>query len=165
VRIGLFFTTALSLNWLIGAGSYLLLPSLGPFQADPATFAMLPHTTVSHLQTWLLGQRHDFLLNPGLAGSAQSIGAFASLHMSIYATGAIAAHLLALPRRVTGTLWVLTALTAMATIYWGWHYLLDDVGGLVIAGASLALSRMLTGFDLRTARARRRVPATTPRIA
>jgi hypothetical protein len=165
VRIGLFFTTALSLNWLIGAGSYLLLPSLGPFHADPAMFATLPDTTVAQLQTWLIGQRHDFLQNPGRPGSAQSIGAFASLHMSIYATGAIAAHLVALPRRVTGILWLLTALTAMSTIYFGWHYLLDDVGGIAIALVSLALARGLTGFDLRTARERRRMPATAPRIA
>jgi hypothetical protein len=161
VRIGLFFTCALSLNWLIGAGSYLLLPSLGPFQADPNTFATLPATTVTDLQTWLLEQRHDFLANPDLPGSAQSIGAFASLHMSIWSTGAITAHLLGLPRKITAALWVLTGLTAMATIYWGWHYLLDDVGGIVIAVAALALARVLTGIDLRTARERRRTPASS----
>ena len=161
VRIGLFFTCALSLNWLIGAGSYLLLPSLGPFQADPGTFANLPPTTVTDLQTWLLDQRHDFLAHPDVPGTAQSIGAFASLHMSIWSTGAITAHLLALPRKVTALLWVLTALTALATIYWGWHYILDDVGGLVIAVAALALARVMTGIDLRTARERRRAPASS----
>lgn len=166
VRIGLFFTCALSLNWLIGAGSYLLLPALGPFHADPGTYATLPGTAVTELQTWLTEQRAAFLAHPDVPGSAQSIGAFASLHMSIYCTGAVAAHLLGLPRRVIAALWVLTALTALSTIYWGWHYLLDDVGGIVIAGASLALARVITGFDLRRVRERRRVPAATaPELA
>ena len=29
--------------------------------------------------------------------------------------------------------WVLFALTVAATIYFGWHYVLDDIAGLVIA--------------------------------
>ena len=165
VRVGLFFCTALSLNWLVGAGSYLLLPSLGPVYADPGTYAALPATPVDELQTWLIEQRTTFLADPSVAGSAQSIGAFASLHMSIYCTGAVAAHLLALPRRVTVTLWVLTGLTAMSTIYFGWHYLLDDAGGVVIAVTSLALARVLTGFDLRKARESRRVTAPAPERA
>ena len=50
LRGGLFFATALSANWLIGAGSYFLLPSLGPVYYDPGTFASLPHSEVTHLQ-------------------------------------------------------------------------------------------------------------------
>ena len=48
--------------------------------------------------------------------------------------------------------WVLFALTVVATIYFGWHYVLDDLAGLVIAVAALALAWALTGIDLRTAR-------------
>ena len=48
----------------------------------------------------------------------------------------------------------------MATLYFGWHYVLDDVAGLVIAITSLGLARALTGFELHTAR--RRVPAPQP---
>jgi membrane-associated phospholipid phosphatase len=165
VRIGLFFTTALSLNWLLGAGSYLLLPSLGPFHADPGTFATLPHTTVTDLQTWLVDQRRTFLSDPATPGTAQSIGAFASLHMSIYCTGAVTAHLLGLPRAVRATLWILTGLTAMSTIYFGWHYVLDDVGGLVIAFAALALASVICGYDVRSVRRARRLPARAPEPA
>ena len=66
---------------------------------------------------------------------------------------------------MTAALWVLTALTAIATIYWGWHYILDDVGGLVIAVAALALARVITGIDLRTARERRRSTAASSSAA
>ena len=50
LQAGLFYVTALSLNWALAAGSYFLLPSLGPIYADPAGFADLPATAVSHLQ-------------------------------------------------------------------------------------------------------------------
>ena len=33
LRAGLFYTTAQSINWLLGAASYFLLPSLGPIYA------------------------------------------------------------------------------------------------------------------------------------
>ena len=149
---GLFYATALSLNWIVGAGSYFVLPSLGPFMADPAVFASLPNTAVGDLQSWLVDERATFLSNPDAPGAAQSIGAFASLHVSIFVTGAITAHLLGLPRAVKVTLWTMTALTVLSTIYFGWHYILDDLGGAVIAAMALATARALTGFDLATAR-------------
>ena len=45
------------------------------------------------------------------------------------------------------TAWALLVLTSLSTIYFGWHYLLDDVGGLVIGVMALAMARALTGFD------------------
>jgi hypothetical protein len=159
-RPGLFFVTALSLNWVLAAGSYFLLPSLGPVYAQPENFADLPSTGVSHLQTALIEGRTEFLQDPAAAGAAQSIGAFASLHVSIFFTAALAAHVLGAPRRVRGAVWALFALTVLATLYFGWHYVLDDVAGMVIAITSLALASALTGFELRTAR--RRVPAPQP---
>lgn len=151
LQAGLFYATAQSLNWVLGAASYFLLPSVGPIYFDPGTFASLPVSEVSRLQNVLLDQRIDFLADPA-AGGAQSIAAFGSLHVSILFTGAVAAHLLGVGRNLRMVVWVLTGLTAAATIYFGWHYLLDDVGGIVIALLALALSRALTGFDLGLAR-------------
>ena len=42
----------------------------------------------------------EFLADPAVAGTAQSIGAFSSLHVSIFFTAALAAHLLGINRRV-----------------------------------------------------------------
>jgi hypothetical protein len=151
LQAGLFYATAQSLNWLLGAASYFLLPSLGPIYFDPAAFAHLPATGVSDLQALLLDQRVEFLRNPDL-GLAQSIGAFASLHVSIFFTGVLAAHLLGFGRTVRIGAWVLLGLTTIATIYLGWHYVLDDVGGVILGALALVLARALTGFDLRTAR-------------
>jgi hypothetical protein len=163
LQAGLFYATAQSLNWLLGAVSYFLLPSLGPVYAEPGLFSHLPASGVTQLQTFLIEQRSDFLADPS-AVAAQSIGAFASLHVSIFFTGALAAHLLGFGRTVRIGAWFLLGLTTTATIYLGWHYILDDVGGLVLGAMAFALAAALTGFDLRAARqpARLSTPSPTP---
>ncbi len=155
LRGGLFYATALSLNWLLGAVSYFLLPSLGPVYAEPGAFSALAGTDAGRLQAILLEQRTEFLHDP-VFGTAQSIGAFASLHVSIFLTAALAAHLLGLRRSVKVVAWILVALTVGATIHLGWHYVVDDLGGVVIAVLALALARALTGVDLRAVRQRGR---------
>jgi membrane-associated phospholipid phosphatase len=147
-RAGIFYVTALSLNWGLGAASYFVFPSLGPIYAEPSAFADLPSTRAGGLQDVLLRQRLEFLRDPAAAGVHQGIGAFASLHTSIVFTAAVAAHLLGLDRRLKIGLWALFGLTTLATIYLGWHYVLDDVAGLVIALAALALAAALTDFKL-----------------
>jgi PAP2 superfamily len=151
LQAALFYATALSVNWVFGAGSYFLLPSLGPVYAEPSAFSGLPHSEVTRLQDLLLDQRVAFLSHPATA-TPQSIAAFASLHISMSLTAVLAAHLLGLGRRLKIGLWIWLALTTTATVYLGWHYVLDDLGGLVIAVAALAVARALTGIDPRRAR-------------
>ena len=147
----LFFTTALSLNWLIGIGSYFLLPSLGPAFADPGAFAALPHSQVTNLQQMLLDDRSGFLRNTD-TGTPQAIAGFASLHIAMSFSSVVVAHWLRLHRRLKVALWIWLLLTTVATIYHGWHYVLDDVAGLLIGLISLALARLLTDYDVRAAR-------------
>jgi len=149
LRGGLFYVTALSMNWPLGAASYLLVPALGPVYATPGNFADLPASGASALQSVLLDLRLDFLRDPVAAGAAQSIAAFASVHVSMIFTAAVAAHLLGLARRVRIGLWILLALTIVATIYLGWHYVVDDVAGVLIGLVALALAYVLTGFERR----------------
>ncbi len=157
LRAGLFYVTAASINWPLGAASYLLLPALGPVYAAPAGFTDLPASEVSYLQGLLLAQRLEFLRDPAAADAHQSIAAFGSLHVSIIFTAAVAAHMLGQGWRLRIGLWVMFALTAIATIYLGWHYVVDDLAGLVIGLTALAVARVLTGFEPRTAR-RLRIP-------
>jgi len=147
---GIYYATALSINWTIGAASYFLIPALGPIYYAPAAFADLPETHASHLQGVLLEQRRDFLADPSAPGVAQNIAAFASLHCSLLFTAALAAHLIGVARWVRAVLWVLFGLSALATVHLGWHYVVDDVAGVLIALVALALARVLTGFEPRT---------------
>ena len=160
LQAGIFYTTAQSINWLLGAASYFLLPSLGPVYATPDFFAKLPVSGVTQLQDLLLDQRVEFLRDP-VAGTAQSIAAFSSLHVSIFFTAALAVHLLRLERSVKLAAWILLGLTVASTIYLGWHYVLDDVGGLILGAIAIALACVLTGFDVRGAR---RPSASTPKL-
>ena len=150
LRLSLFYATALSVNWVLGAATYLLLPALGPVYAYPSDFAALPHTEVTRLQELLMDQRVGFLADP-TTGTPQAIAAFASLHIAMSFTALIAAYVLALGRRMKIALWSWLIITWIATIYLGWHYVIDDVAGLAIGAAAFAVASAMTG--VRPARA------------
>jgi membrane-associated phospholipid phosphatase len=167
-RGGIFYVTAVSINWALGAASYYVFPARGPIYAEPDAFAKLPATEVTHLQGVLLRQRAEFLSDPLAPGVHQGIGAFASLHTSIVFTAALGAHLLGLDRRLRTGLWILFALTTLATVYLGWHYVVDDLAGMVIGATALGVARVLTGYRRGAARLRIpkrvRVPAPAPAV-
>lgn len=152
LRGGLFIAAALSANWLIGAATYVALPAMGPIYAFPAEFAHLPATAVTTLQGGLLTDRVAFLANPTDPATGQAIAAFVSLHTSMTVTAALSAHLLGLSRRLKIVLWVVVAVTIVDTVYLGWHYVVDDLGGVAVALSALLVARLLTGIDLRGAR-------------
>jgi membrane-associated phospholipid phosphatase len=155
---GVVYAAALALNCALGAAGYFLLPSIGPFHTDPGVFAGLPATPAGHLQDVLIHRRSVYLLDHSGPRAFQGIGAFPSLHVSIWFTSALSAHVFRLPRLIRAVLWALTALTAVATIYFGWHFLLDDVGGAAIAVASVGLALALTGFRVGRPLPRLRTP-------
>lgn len=149
---GLFFATALSINWPVGAASYLLLPARGPIYFAPAGFADLPDSHAAYLQHLLLDQRRVFLADPSAADAAQNIAAFASLHCSLLFTAAMAAQLLRLGRRLRIALWILFVVSAVATVHLGWHYVVDDIAGVGVGLIALALAHILTGYAPRAMR-------------
>jgi hypothetical protein len=146
LQAGLFYVTAQSMNWLLGAASYYMLPALGPIYYEPSAFSHLPASGVTRLQDILLDQRLEFLRDPA-TGTAQSIAAFSSLHVSIFFTAALAAHVLGLARPLLIGAWALFGATVLSTVYLGWHYFVDDLGGLVIGAVAVVLARALTGLD------------------
>jgi len=155
LRGGLFFATALAINWTLGAISYLLLPARGPIYHVPQDFADLPHSHAAYLQERLLVERREFLTDPHAAEVGQNIAAFASLHCSLLFTAALAAHLLGLSRTLRIALWVLFVVSAISTVHLGWHYVIDDVAGIAIALLALGIACYMTGFQGRD----REVPA------
>ena len=95
------------------------------------------------------------------AATPQSIAAFASLHISMSFTAALAAHLLGLGRRLKIALWMWFARDHGGTVYLGWHYVLDDVAGLADRRRRRSCSRARSPAStcVRCAAARRREPA------
>ena len=155
VRMGSWYVTALCLNWLLGAVSYYIVPSLGPVFVHPERYAVLPETGVSLLQESLARARLEVLADPTGADAIAGVAGFASLHCSVVFTDVLMAHLARLPLFVKASLWVFLLLTITATAYFGWHYLIDDVAGLAIGAASVVIAERVT----------RRAPATLEELA
>jgi CDP-diacylglycerol--glycerol-3-phosphate 3-phosphatidyltransferase len=138
---GLWYVTALGINWTLGIASYLILPSLGPVFAAPDLYSTLPDTGTSALQQALIYERHEALAG----GGAQSIAAFASLHVSVVLTAALIATLLKVNRVLRYALWVYLGLTMTATLYFGWHYVADDLAGIAIGLIAVPVAGVATG--------------------
>lgn len=143
-RAGAWYVTAVSFDWLLGAATYLMLPSVGPIYSDPNQFSDLPETYVSRLQESMLADRMAVLADPATA-DLQTIAAFASLHVGIMVTICLIAELIGLPRWVRLASWVFLGLTVLATVYLGWHFFMDVLGGAVIGAFAVWLAAMATG--------------------
>lgn len=156
VSTGFWYVTALCINWVLGAASYYWLPSLGPAFSHHSLFNDLPYTGVTALQNALASGRSRVITDPFATDSVQSVAAFASLHVSIIFTAALICHYVIPSRWVRWSMWLYFVLTTIATIYFGWHYLLDDVAGLAIGWIAVAVGAKTTGHEMRVQRHRPR---------
>jgi membrane-associated phospholipid phosphatase len=146
---GFWYVTALCLNWTLGVLSYYTLPSLGPVFAYPYLYEGLPETGVASLQESLLKSRYEILANPEMSSAIQGIAGFASLHVSVVFTAALFCHRARSPKPLRWSLWVYLGLTVLATLYFGWHYILDDIAGFGIGWLSVAVGQRVTGNKSR----------------
>jgi membrane-associated phospholipid phosphatase len=152
VSTGFWYVTALCINWVLGVASYYWVPAKGPFYANASLFNELPTTGVSGLQDALIRGRDRVLDDPFATDSVQSIAAFASLHVSIIFTAALITHYVIRNRWVRWTMWVYFVLTTISTVYFGWHYILDDIAGAAIGWLSVWIGAMMTGHKMRVQR-------------
>jgi len=157
LRVGLTYVSALSICWILGALSYYTIPALGPIFADPQVFASLPDTGVAQLQATLLDHRREVLADPASTNAVQSIAAFASLHTGVLFAAALIAHRSHSHRAVRYGLWAMLASTMVATVYFGWHYIVDDFGGLLIGLVAVIGAERMTARLAEPSAARRKL--------
>jgi PAP2 superfamily len=146
---GAWYVTAIAVDWLLGVATYFALPTLGPVYARPFEFAALPHTYVSTLQESMINDRFTVLFDPWATNAVQTIAAFASLHVGIMVTVCLMAELLHLNRWIRVAMWVFLVLTILATVYLGWHYFVDSLGGFVLGAAGVWIAALGTGNHVR----------------
>jgi hypothetical protein len=146
---GAWYVTAVAVDWVLGVATYFLVPTLGPVYADPGDFAALPHTYVSTLQESMIADRYTVLFDPFGTHAVQTIAAFASLHVGIMVTVCLMVELLRMHRLVRISMWVFLVLTVLATVYLGWHYFLDTVGGALLGAAGVWIAALGTGNHVR----------------
>jgi membrane-associated phospholipid phosphatase len=145
VRIGSWYVTALCLNWLLGAVSYYLLPvARARSSCTRSATPCCPRPGVSLLQESLSRARLEVLADPDRGRRHRR-------HRRLR----LAALLGRVHRRAHGppgpaavfvrvALWVFLLLTITATAYFGWHYLIDDVAGLLLGAASVLIAERVT---------------------
>jgi hypothetical protein len=103
-RRGIWYVTAVSFDWMLGAATYYLVPSVGPIYERPGSFAELPDTASSRLAGVLLDARLEVLADPHSSEQVQTIAAFASLHVGILVTAALSPLVRPRPRGALGPL-------------------------------------------------------------
>jgi hypothetical protein len=147
---GLWYTTALCINWTLGLASYYLIPSWGPAFANPALFRDLPDTSVRALQAELWAHRYEVLLDPNATQAVSSIAGFASLHVSVVFTAALITHMTVRNTWIRWAMWAYLPITVVATLYFGWHFLADDIAGMAIGLVAVWVAARVTGHELGT---------------
>jgi membrane-associated phospholipid phosphatase len=146
---GEFYVTAVSLNWLLGVAVYYLVPSLGPVYSAPEDFARVSPTFNTRVQEMLLDDRVAVLAGAWDTRAVQTIAAFASLHVAITVTTCLVAELMRLPAWIRTAAWTFAALTSLSTVYLGWHFFVDVLGGAVIGIVAVVLAALATGHSLQ----------------
>ncbi|MEO6470195.1 MAG: phosphatase PAP2 family protein [Aeromicrobium sp.] len=154
LSLGAWYATTLSLNWVLGAVSYYMLPTLGPAFAQPSMFLDLPDTSAAALQRSLFRSGAGFKEDPG-SHNIYGIAGFASLHVSVVLAACLFFARAGMNRIVRWTSWVYLALVVLATIYFGWHYIADDIAGALIGWASVSIGAWASGNRGRRRRHRK----------
>lgn len=144
IGFGWWFVTAQGVAWTLGTVSYYLLPTLGPGIMYPWLASDLVPNGTSDLMDSLVASRHGFLWGDG---DYQGVAGFASLHTAIALLWALMARHTVRSRAVQRIFWVNFALTVVATLYFGWHYVADDLAGALIAVVAFRVGAWATGHE------------------
>ena len=141
ISYGYWYATANCLTWTFGTITYYAIPTMGPAFWYPWLYRGLDVTGVTALQNSLWNARQEvrFPLNP-FSDSLQSVAGFASLHVALTLVHRARRALHRAARGdPLGAAWVFFFLTVVSTMYFGWHYIADDIAGVVIALLSVWL--------------------------
>jgi hypothetical protein len=163
-NIGAWWVTAVAADWVLGVATNFVLPTVGPIYVDPHSFTGLAATTTSNLQGTMWIERMDVLAHPATAGVVQNVAAFASLHVGVAATACFVAHWAGFPRLFRVAMWAFLGVTMIATVYFGWHYVADVVGGLVLGYAGAWIGMVTTGHTRAGKHWARRSDAVVPLV-
>jgi PAP2 superfamily len=135
---GYWFATSQCIAWPLGTISYYALPTVGPGIYYPWRYGTVNDTHAASLMTSLQWGRFNVVDTTshslqGLTSSLQSVAGFASLHCAITLLVAMMIQYTVRNRLLKLVFWVNFCLTCVATLYFGWHYVADDIAGIAIA--------------------------------
>lgn len=145
---GYWFVGSQCVAWTLGTISYYALPTLGPGLAYAAIYHDEPLTPAGQLMNSVVSGRQKVLFDH-VFDSVQDVAGFASLHVGITLLTALMVQYTVSNRYIRIFFWVNCGLTSLATVYFGWHYLSDDVAGVFIALASFYVGGLAAGQQFK----------------
>jgi hypothetical protein len=145
---GYWFVTSQCVAWSLGTASYYALPTLGPGLEYGQLYFGLPDTPTNQLMDGLVNGRQKVIWGD-FGDAVQSVAGFASLHVAITLLVALMIQYTLRSTWLKRVFWVNFACTVVATLYFGWHYIADDIAGVMIAFVSFYLGGIASGqrFD------------------
>ena len=171
---GYWFATSQCIAWTLGTASYYALPTLGPGFEYASRYADLTQTpsgdlmdSLQNTRSYVLSGLADVRDVPGLegvSGLVNSVAGFASLHTAITLLVALMVQFTLRSRLLKIVFWANFAVTVVATIYFGWHYILDDVAGVFIAFIAFYVGGLASGQKFERHSLRSHPTTTTERI-
>jgi hypothetical protein len=161
---GYWFVTSQCIAWSLGTFSYYALPTLGPGFEYSSYYSDLADTPTQALMNALAADRHDVVIG-GVEGAMQTVAGFASLHVAITLLVALMVHYQFRAAWARWVVWVNFVLTVIATVYFGWHYIADDVAGVMIGFVAFYLGGIATGQRFDRGSLRPQPSASTDRVA
>jgi hypothetical protein len=149
ISYGWWFVTSQCMAWSLGTLSYYLLPTLGPGIEYSSLYRDLAHTPTSDLIKSIADARQRVISDPQATEIVNSVAGFASLHCAITLLLALMVQYTLRNKIAKIVVWVNFGLTVVATLYFGWHYVADDMAGIAIAIMSFYLGAIASGqrFD------------------
>ncbi len=141
--------TALALDWALGVAAYYVLPTLGPIYTHANDFIDLP-ASATWLQASMIADRSDVLSDPRATDTLQTIAAFPSLHVGMMVTLCLIVQATSRSRLARVACWTFMVLTCLSTLYLGWHFFVDVLGGAVVGALAVGLGALATGVRWST---------------
>jgi hypothetical protein len=147
---GYWFACSQCIAWTLGTISYFALPTLGPGFQHPWLYQTVEDTAAGHLMNSLANSR-VWAVNTSapslqsLTNTLSGVAGFASLHVAITLLVALMIQYTTRMRWLKIVFWVNTCCTAVSTLYFGWHYVADDIAGVAIALVSFYVGGWASG--------------------
>ncbi len=126
--------------WLAGIFLVYLVPSWGPCYFFSPAFSSLTGTEVAELRDGLWQMKVFLDRFPQSPRGAFMISGFPSLHLAVPVLGSL--FLQRIHWSCALLSWLFAAVTFLTTLYFGWHYLLDDLGAVLLGYAAYYYAAM-----------------------
>ncbi len=127
------FSLAFVLLWFLGIAVIYAFPTWGPCFSAPEILGLLPETRMTEIQASLWTEKNN--------GGVFLISGLPSLHLAVTILGSI---YLGKVSKILGIVsWIFTLLTIITTIYFGWHFVLDDIASIFLVWLAIIFAKQV----------------------